>query len=473
MLRRVAFIYLSGLSLCISLPVLGEPEDPLSYYSSEPNSTENQAITTQPEVDTTSQASTTSALDTASQPLPEKAVPVVILSEPQSAKPSDNETDATPQGDTATAVIDPEPKTNNTESVVDSVKSQTEKTDSTIDEKPKTDNVATDSVKSQTVKATATTSIKPAAAPESNKTAPVVTHVQPQSDNATKTATHSKPQVKSTPTKTTKAPNQEIVTICHEIGNKLGSVSSKDCLDAAFDAPRFYSNKHRPLLEKHFHANPGLENAPRILFLGGIHGDEYSSVSLSFKWLKILEQHHSGIYDWHFMPLTNPDGLLQKKSTRVNANNVDLNRNFIPSETSVDPIKHWQTYAKKRARYYPGTKPLSEPETRAIHGLINELKPDIIVSVHAPHGILDYDGSITPPQKLGPLHLKQLGTYPGSLGNYGWFVKQTPVMTIELKHAGIMPSKKDIDHMWTDLIHWIKLRTEGDGTLLARKASNE
>ncbi len=90
----------------------------------------------------------------------------------------------------------------------------------------------------------------------------------------------------------------------------------------------------------------------------------------------------------------------------------------------------------------------------------------------APHGILDYDGSITPPKRLGPLHLKQLGTYPGSLGNYGWFVKQIPVMTIELKHAGIMPKQKDIDRMWTDLIHWVKLRTEGDGTLLARKSDS-
>lgn len=265
-------------------------------------------------------------------------------------------------------------------------------------------------------------------------------------------------------------PYEDVISICKQIGDKLGSVSAADCLAAEFNLPRFYSNRHLPLLEKHFPAYPEPEKAPRILFLGGIHGDEYSSVSISFKWLKILQENHSGIFDWHFMPLANPDGLLQTKSTRVNANNVDLNRNFIPAETAIDPLQHWQTYARKRARYYPGTKPLSEPETRAIHQLIEELKPDVIVSVHAPHGILDYDGTITPPRKLGPLHLKQLGTYPGSLGNYGWFVKQIPVMTIELKHAGIMPSQHDIDRMWSDLIQWVKQRTEGDGSLLARKA---
>lgn len=365
MLRRLLFLYISGLSLCMPLTAFGEPEDPLSYYSSHAKTTNEQPSIIKP------QSEPTSAVDKTT----------FIKTSPQA---TDNGT----QTDVSASITQPSQNKAETKPPVDLIVE----------------------------------------------------------------------------------PHPEIVTICNEIGNKLGSVSSSDCLDAVFDKPRFYSNKHRPLLEKHFYASPGLVNAPRILFLGGIHGDEYSSVSLSFKWLKILEQNHRGVYDWHFMPLTNPDGLLQKKSTRVNARNVDLNRNFIPSETSVDPIKHWQTYAKKRARYYPGTKPLSEPETQAIHQLINELKPDIIVSVHAPHGILDYDGSITPPQKLGPLRLRQLGTYPGSLGNYGWFVKQTPVMTIELKHAGIMPSKKDIDHMWTDLIRWIKLRTEGDGTLLARKA---
>ncbi|MCV6611299.1 MAG: DUF2817 domain-containing protein [Amphritea sp.] len=264
----------------------------------------------------------------------------------------------------------------------------------------------------------------------------------------------------------------EIDAICTRIGKKLSSVSKKECTSAGFDLPRFYSNRKHPLLEKHFHASEDMPDAPRILFLGGIHGDEYSSVSVSFKWLHTLNKHHSGAYDWHFMPLTNPDGLLQKRSTRVNANKVDLNRNFIPAQTSIDPIHHWQTYARKRARYYPGKKPLSEPETQAIHQLIHELKPNVIVSVHAPHGLLDYDGSITPPKRLGPLRLKQLGTYPGSLGNYGWFVKQIPVMTIELKHAGIMPKQKDIDRMWTDLIRWVKLRTEGDGTLLARKSDS-
>ncbi|WP_243432090.1 M14 family zinc carboxypeptidase [Aliamphritea spongicola] len=264
-------------------------------------------------------------------------------------------------------------------------------------------------------------------------------------------------------------PHPDVTDICTKIGNKLSSVSVKECLDLEFISPRFYSNNGELILEKHYPASPDTETPVKILFIGGIHGDEYSSISVTFKWLKTLDENHSGAYDWHFLPLANPDGLLQKRATRVNANKVDLNRNFIPAKAAVDPIQHWQTYAKKRPRYFPGHKPLSEPESQAIHTLIDELKPDVIVSVHAPHGILDFDGSIKPPRKLGPLYLKQLGTYPGSLGNYGWFVKSIPVMTIELKHAGIMPKKAEISRMWTDLISWVEQRTNGKNSLLARR----
>lgn len=248
-------------------------------------------------------------------------------------------------------------------------------------------------------------------------------------------------------------------SLCHKIGKKLSSVSTKECMKIGFAAPRFFSVNGLPVVEKHFSA--AHDGAPRILFIGGIHGDEYSSVSVTFKWLSTLLAHHSGAFDWHFLPLANPDGLLQKRSSRVNANAVDINRNFEPAAGFSEPLVHWQERAKKRARYYPGTAPLSEPETRMIRQLIDEYQPTVVISVHAPHGILDFDGdSLKPPSKLGPLYLRQLGTYPGSLGNYAWFVRQIPVMTIELPHAGIMPTDRDISRMWTDLVQWVRKKTE-------------
>lgn len=248
--------------------------------------------------------------------------------------------------------------------------------------------------------------------------------------------------------------------VCQKVGKKLSSVSVKECSGISYEKPRYFSVNGQAILEKHYPAS--IENAPRILFIGGIHGDEYSSVSVTFKWLNTLDKYHSGAYDWHFVPLLNPDGLLQKKSSRVNANKVDLNRNFTPAEGFPDPLKHWQERAKKRPRYYPGDRPLSEPESRMIHELIESYQPHVIISVHAPHGILDFDGNaaVTPPSRLGPLYLRQLGTYPGSLGNYAWFVKKIPVMTIELQYAGIMPSQKDISRMWVDLVRWVKRKAK-------------
>lgn len=262
-------------------------------------------------------------------------------------------------------------------------------------------------------------------------------------------------------------PHPDVTKICQQVGKKLASVSVSECLSNTYFAPRFYSVNGKAILETHFPASPENKDAPRVLFIGGIHGDEYSSVSVTFKWLNTLRKYHSGAFDWHFLPVLNPDGLLQKRSTRVNANKVDLNRNFIPAPEFPEPLKHWETRAKKRLRYYPGHAPLSEPESRVIYELIEQYKPSVIVSVHAPHGILDFDGGIQPPRKLGPLHLRQLGTYPGSLGNYGWFVKNIPVVTIELPYAGIMPKKSDIDKMWTDLVRWLKYKSKRGSSKVA------
>ncbi len=173
--------------------------------------------------------------------------------------------------------------------------------------------------------------------------------------------------------------------------------------------------------------------------------------------MRILNQHHSGLFHWKLVPVLNPDGLLRRRARRMNANGVDLNRNFsTPDWTRRAITDYWIKRTHKNPRRYPGTAPLSEPESHWLAQEIEEFRPHAIVSVHAPYGVVDFDGPPSGPKRLGHLHLNLLGTYPGSLGNYAGIGKNIPVVTIELAHAGIMPSGNHIRRIWTDLVSWLR-----------------
>ena len=243
---------------------------------------------------------------------------------------------------------------------------------------------------------------------------------------------------------------------CNRIGKKLGSVSVSDCNQAGLKETGFYSTNGLPILIKEYPPLPPKQPKGKVLLLGGIHGDEYSSVSVVFKWLKTLDKHHSGLFHWHIVPLANPDGLLQEKSSRLNANKVDLNRNLPTPDWDELALNYWAERVAQDPRRYPGKSPASEPETQWLIQEIESFKPDAIVAVHAPYGMLDFDGpNHRPPKKLGFLRLNRLGTYPGSLGRYAGETLKLPVITIELKYAGIMPSSKEISRVWVDMVGWL------------------
>jgi murein peptide amidase A len=214
----------------------------------------------------------------------------------------------------------------------------------------------------------------------------------------------------------------------------------------------------------------------RVMMIGGIHGDELTSVSITFKWMRFLDEGGDQPFHWRVVPCANPDGLLTRPSTRVNARGVDLNRNFPTDDWENNALSYWKKRTKSDKRRYPGPRPLSEPETRWLTEQIREFKPDAIVSVHAPFGVLDYDGPREPPDKFGYLRLKLLGTYPGSLGNYAGFNLNVPVITLELPHAGIMPTAQQTEQVWADMLRWLRenlpkpLRPEAAGSLAITKS---
>lgn len=193
----------------------------------------------------------------------------------------------------------------------------------------------------------------------------------------------------------------------------------------------------------------------RVLLIGGIHGDELTATAIVFRWMAQLDSGAGRRHTWRIVPLLNPDGMLSKPARRTNANGVDLNRNFPTPGWEREAPLYWERKTHRDPRRYPGTQPLSEPESQWLHQQIESYQPDVIVSVHAPFGVLDFDGPAKPPQRLGRLFLDRVGVYPGSLGNYSGVFRQVPVITIELPHATSMPSAEEVRHIWTDMQAWI------------------
>lgn len=249
-----------------------------------------------------------------------------------------------------------------------------------------------------------------------------------------------------------------VESACKTISNRLASVDIEHCTKAKLQKNNCSSVKGFPLLVSEF---PPLENRKpqgRILVIGGIHADELTSVSIVFRWIEKLNKYHSGLFHWHMIPVANPDSLLRPDAKRTNQNGVDLNRNFPSNDWTDKALRYWHVKQGKNPRRYPGEKAASEPETQWLIDEINTFKPDTIISVHAPYGIVDFDSYLikSAPKRLGKLHLNLLGTYPGSLGNYAGINRNIPVITVELQHAWEMPPEQESTKIWEDIVKWLK-----------------
>lgn len=169
--------------------------------------------------------------------------------------------------------------------------------------------------------------------------------------------------------------------------------------------------------------------AKRVIVLGGIHGDEQSSAILAKALAATLVRD----------PLTagptviiisevNPDGLVD--ATRVNASGVDINRNF--------PSNSWRSEYPD-ANHYPGSEPATEPETRAVIELIKRYPPDLLITLHAALGCMNWDGpgadTATMMAGINGYPLCQSLGYetPGSLGTLVGVDMNIPTVTIELR----------------------------------------
>ncbi|WP_163735321.1 M14 family zinc carboxypeptidase [Mycolicibacterium madagascariense] len=165
----------------------------------------------------------------------------------------------------------------------------------------------------------------------------------------------------------------------------------------------------------------------RVLFVGGIHGDEpegaYSTSQLPAAFT------NAGLAETVTLTIledANPDG--RAAGTRVNANGVDINRNFPASNFDQNnPIY--------------GREPLSQPESRALKDTIDRVDPNLVMVAHAWSGrkFINFDG---PAQELADrfsaasgLPVEASASFaptPGSLGSYVGRDRGIPILTIEV-----------------------------------------
>jgi len=158
----------------------------------------------------------------------------------------------------------------------------------------------------------------------------------------------------------------------------------------------------------------------RLLVFAGIHGEEpETTAALSYALRHLTEPSpHCAV-----VLAANPDGLV--RGTRGNARGVDLNRNFPTRDWQSGPVFHRATLDEPRdVALSPGQSPGSEPETRALMALVEELEPEAAVALHAPLACIDDPGDTALGRWLaestGLPHVPDVGyPTPGSFGTWG------------------------------------------------------
>jgi predicted deacylase len=108
-------------------------------------------------------------------------------------------------------------------------------------------------------------------------------------------------------------------------------------------SPALYADNSQPSMGELCREVSDRKPLGRVLLMGGIHGDEYSTVSIVFKWMDTLNEYHSGLFHWKVTPLLNPDGLLTEgRAQRQNGRGVDLNRNLSSKDWDDLALKYWE-----------------------------------------------------------------------------------------------------------------------------------
>ena len=187
-----------------------------------------------------------------------------------------------------------------------------------------------------------------------------------------------------------------------------------------------------------------VKSSKYLYLMAGVHGDEVEGVYVLKKLFDWIKNNHDLVdLPIIFIPVLNVDGYA--RGTRVNAHQVDLNRNL--------PTDNWTSEARA-PRYNPGLSPLSEPENKYLVKLFDKYKPGFILSFHTWKPMLNYNGDCAEIANF----LHQFNSYevspeigyptPGSLGDFVWTKYKAPVLTFECPELKI--HKETLKEIWDE-----------------------
>ena len=160
-----------------------------------------------------------------------------------------------------------------------------------------------------------------------------------------------------------------------------------------------------------------------VIVIGCFHGDEPQGKFLIEEYLNSHTE--TNIL---FIPCLNKYGY--EHNIRTNGNGVDLNRNF--------PTENWEKTEKQDNSFFGGNTPASETETQFIIDIIEKNKPKLILTLHAPYKVVNYDGDAKEISEkisdiIGYPVEESIGyPTPGSFGTWAGIERNIPTVTLEL-----------------------------------------
>lgn len=256
------------------------------------------------------------------------------------------------------------------------------------------------------------------------------------------------PQAQNVATTSTSTPNPEINQWCESLRTAIRKYRWPEdpCLVTRWRVGG-HSVEGRPLVYAEFGSSSSTNTT---LVFSMVHGNEVTPLFLGLRLAKWLQDNEEIFSKSRVIvaPLVNPDGFFKHPPTRMNANGVDVNRNFNTSDWKEEALTKWRNTYHSDPRRYPGEKPDSEKETQFQIEILRQFRPQKIISIHAPLNFLDYDGPnaltlarfpedyVKSCQKLKSQVKAITGRfYPGSLGNYAGQERGIPTFTLELPTA--------------------------------------